>query len=62
MISCILERVLEIIWKLIIKVEFKIRYEKLQYNINKDFAEISALSSGEIDKYEYLTDREILPW
>ena len=44
------------------KVEFKIRYEKLQYNINKDFAEISALSSGEIDKYEYLTDKEILPW
>ena len=39
----------------------KIRDEKLQYSINKEAAKISALSSGKIDKYEYLTGEEILP-
>ena len=29
--------------------------EQLQYNINREAAKISALSSGKIDKYEYLT-------
>ena len=33
----------------------KIRDKKLQYNINKEAAKISALSSGKIDKYEYIT-------
>ena len=33
----------------------KIRDEKLQYNINREAAKISTLSSGKIDKYEYLT-------
>ena len=33
----------------------KVRDEKLQYNINREAAEISALSSGKIDKYDYLT-------
>ena len=37
-----------------------IRDEKLQYNVNKE-AKISALSSGEIHKYEYLTGDDILP-
>ena len=32
----------------------KIRDEKLQYNINREVTKISALSSGKIDKYEYL--------
>ena len=35
--------------------------EKLQYDINREAANISALSSGKIDKYEYLTVEEILP-
>ena len=39
----------------------QIRDEKLQSNINRKAAEISALSSGKIDKYEYLTGKEILP-
>ena len=40
----------------------KIRTEKkLQYDINGEDAKISALSSGKIDKYEYLTGEEILP-
>ena len=34
--------------------EDKIKDEKLQYNINREAAKISALSSGKIDKYEYL--------
>ena len=29
--------------------------ENLQYNINREAAKILALSSGKIDKYEYLT-------
>ena len=39
----------------------QIRDEKLQYDINREEAKISALSSGKIDKCEYLTDEEILP-
>ena len=39
----------------------KIRDEKLQYDINREAAKILALSSGKIDKYEYLTGEEILP-
>ena len=39
----------------------KIIDEKLQYNINRETAKISTLSSGKINKYKYLTDEEILP-
>ena len=42
-------------------IENQIRDEKLQYDINREAAKISALSSGKIDKYEYLTGEEILP-
>ena len=42
-------------------IEGQIRDEKLQYDINREVAKISALSSGKIDKYEYLTGEEILP-
>ena len=35
--------------------------EKRQYNINREAAKISTLSSGEICKYEYLTGEDILP-
>ena len=41
--------------------EDQIKDEKLQYDINREAAKISALSSGKIDKYEYLTGEEILP-
>ena len=34
---------------------------KLQYDINREAAKISALSSRKIDKCEYLTGEEILP-
>ena len=42
-------------------IEDQIRDEKLQYDINREASKISALSSGKIDKYEYLTGEEILP-
>ena len=38
----------------------KIRDKKLQHDINKEAVKMSALSSGKIDKYEYLTCEEIL--
>ena len=39
----------------------QIRDEKLQHDINRETAKISALSSGKIWKYEYLNGKEILP-
>ena len=45
----------------IMTIEDQIKDEKLQYDINREAAKISALSSGKIDKYEYLTGEEILP-
>ena len=41
-------------------IDDKIKGEKLQYNINREAAKISPLSSGKIDKYEYLAGEEIL--
>ena len=42
-------------------IKDQIRDEKLQYDINGEATKISALSSGEIHKYEYLTGEDILP-
>ena len=42
-------------------IEDQIKDEKLQYDINREAAKMSALSSGKIDQYEYLTGEEILP-
>ena len=39
----------------------QIKDEKLQYDISREAAMIQSLSSGKIDKYEYLTGEEILP-
>ena len=39
----------------------QIRDEKLQYDINKEAAKISALSSGRTHNYEYLTGGDISP-
>ena len=35
--------------------------KKIQCDINREAAKISALSSGKTDKHEYLTAAEILP-
>ena len=42
-------------------IEDQIKDEKLQYGINRQAAKVSALTSGKIDKYEFLTGEEILP-
>ena len=42
-------------------IDNKIKDEKLQYDINIEAVKLSALSSGKIDKYKYLTGDEILP-
>ena len=39
----------------------QIRGQKLRYDINREAAKISALLSGKIHKYEYLTGEDILP-
>ena len=42
-------------------IDDQIRVEKLQSNINREAAKISALSSDKFHKYEYLTAKDILP-
>ena len=42
-------------------IDDKFRVKRLQYDSNREAAKISALSSGKIDKYEYLKDEENLP-
>ena len=39
----------------------QIRNKKLRYDINREVAKISALSSEKIHRYEYLTGEDILP-
>ena len=53
------KNLLESIQKLIMTIDYN-RDEKLQYNINREAAKISVLSSAKIDKYEYFTGEEIL--
>ena len=42
-------------------IDDKIKDEKLHFDINRETAKILALSSGKIDKYEFLPFEEILP-
>ena len=42
-------------------IDDQIKYKKLQYDVNREVAKISALSFGKFNKYEYLTGEEILP-
>ena len=42
-------------------IDDNIKDEKLQYDINREAAKMSALSSGKFNKYEYLTGEKILP-
>ena len=39
----------------------KIRNEKVKYDISRKEAKVLALSSSKFDKYEYVTEEEILP-
>ena len=43
-------------------IDDQIRDEKLQHNFNRKAAKISALQSSKINKYEYLTGEQILPF
>ena len=45
----------------IMTINDQIRDEKLQYDINREAAKISVLSSGKIHKYEYLAVEDVLP-
>ena len=42
-------------------IDDQIGDEKLQYDINREAAKISPLSSSKIRKYEYFTGEDILP-
>ena len=42
-------------------IDDQIDDEKIKYDINREAAKTSALSSGKTNKYEYLTGEEILP-
>ena len=42
-------------------IDDQIRDQKVQYDINREAAKISALLSNKCNKYEYLTGEEILP-
>ena len=42
-------------------IDDKIRDEKLLYDINREAAKIPEISTGKIQKYQYLTGEEILP-
>ena len=42
-------------------IDHRIGDGKLLYDINREAAKISILSSVKIDKYEYLAGKEILP-
>ena len=39
----------------------KMEQNKAQYNLDKQTAKISALSSGNVSKYEFLTGKDVLP-
>ena len=43
------------------RIDDQIEDEKLQYDINREATKISALSTGKINKYEFLYGEEILP-
>ena len=39
----------------------KIEQNKAQYNLDRQTANISALSSGNVSKYKFLIDNDVLP-
>ena len=43
-------------------IDDKIKDEKLKYDIHREAAKVSASSPGKIDKYEFLTGEERLPF
>ena len=43
-------------------IDYKIRYEKLQYDIDGKASIIPTFSSGKTYKYEHLRRRNIMSW
>ena len=41
-------------------IDNKIEKTKTQYNLDRQTAKISALSSGNVSKYEFLTGKDVL--
>ena len=39
----------------------KVEQKKVQYDLDRQTAKISALSSGNVSKYEFLTGKDVLP-
>ena len=44
-----------------ITIDNKIEQNKAQYNIDRQTAKISASSYGNVSKYEFFTDKDVLP-
>ena len=42
-------------------IDNKIKQNKVQYDLDRETAEMSALSSGNVSEYEFLNDRDVLP-
>ena len=42
-------------------IDNKIEQNKAQYNLDRETARISALSSGNVSKYEFLTGKDVFP-
>ena len=42
-------------------IDNKIEQNKVQYNLDRQTANTSALSSGNVSKYEFLTSKDLLP-
>ena len=43
------------------RIDNKIEQNKAQYNLDRETAEILALSSGNVGIYEFLTSEDVLP-
>ena len=39
----------------------KVQQNKVQYNLDRQTGNISALSSGNVSKYEFLSGQDVLP-
>ena len=44
------------------EIDDEVRDEKLQYDINREAANLSTLLSGKLDKYENLSGEEVVPF
>ena len=42
-------------------IDNKIEQNKAQYDLDRETVKISALSSGNVSKYEFLTGKDVLP-